>query len=198
MFKKPYYFWYLMFISILFGVSCDGQKSLRNFITQKPTENAVALNSSGNIIIAGLLPIHNSYDQHNDKCDDIDNQGFYLTLAMVFAMTQINNNSQLLPGITLGYDIRDTCNDKVHTAQEALKILLHLLPFEEGTYGDYYCEATDVNKPNNGPRKESVPLIGLIGTTSHESTIATANTLGKIKILFVLIYAIIVNFYIKY
>lgn len=182
---EKHYFWYLTLISILFGSNCDGQKSLRNFIIQKPTKNAVAISSPGKAIIAGLLPIHQIYNQQEDKCNDIDDQGFHLIIAMIFAIEQVNNDPRLLPGVTLGYDIRDTCNNKKHTAREALKMLLRFLPFDEGTYGDYYCEVTDVEKLNDGPREKSVPFIGLIGTTTYESTVATANTLGKIKILFI-------------
>ena len=179
-----------MFISILlFGSSCVGQKSLRNVMTQKSAKNAVAISNHGDAIIAGLLPIHFSYNGQDNKCDSMDNQGFHLILTLLFAITQVNNNSQLLPGISLGYDIRDTCNSKMYTAQEVEKLLLRLLPFEEGTYGNYHCEATDDDKANAGPRKESKPFIGVISSTTYESTVATANTLSKIEKI-IIIYAI--------
>lgn len=42
---------------------------------------------------------------------------------MVFAVEEINRNSSLLPGVTLGYRILDSC-DHVHTSLRALLSLL--------------------------------------------------------------------------
>ena len=184
---KHGYFWCLILVSILFGSSCDGQQSFRKFINQTPTKNAVSISSKGDAIIAGLLPAHHTYDQHNDKCNKVDDQGIYLILAMVYAITQANNNQHLLPGIILGYNIRDTCHNKLHIAKEALKLMFHLLPLEDGPYGEYYTSMTNVGKPNNGSRRDFTPLIGLIGTTTYDSTIATASILGEIKMSFICI-----------
>ena len=183
-----------MLISILFNVG-NGQKSLRQFLTQKSTTDALAISDSGDAMIAGLLPAHYNYNQENGKCDDVDDQGLHLVLAMIFAIAQVNNDPELLPDIPLGYDIRDTCHNKKYTSRQVLKLLFRLLPFEEGTYGEYNCEIADVDKPNNGPRVQSVPIIGLIGTTTYESTVASANTLGKITILFLSTFA---NYFLTY
>ncbi|KAI4816037.1 hypothetical protein KUCAC02_006154 [Chaenocephalus aceratus] len=39
----------------------------------------------------------------------IDSRGLRFSRAMVFAIEQINNSTELLPGIKLGYEIYDTC-----------------------------------------------------------------------------------------
>lgn len=44
---------------------------------------------------------------------------------MVFAVEEINHNSNLLPGIKLGYRIMDSC-DHVHTSMQALFSLINL------------------------------------------------------------------------
>lgn len=44
-------------------------------------------------------------------------------MTMVFAVEEINRNSSLLPGVTLGYRILDSC-DNVHTSLRALLSLL--------------------------------------------------------------------------
>ena len=44
--------------------------------------------------------------------------------AMLFAIDQINNDMSLLPNLTIGYDVRDTCNDDRIGFIEALNIIL--------------------------------------------------------------------------
>ncbi|MCI4387377.1 hypothetical protein PGIGA_G00073360, partial [Pangasianodon gigas] len=39
-----------------------------------------------------------------------NSHGYYLVQALRYAVEEINNNSQLLPGITLGYQTYDTCS----------------------------------------------------------------------------------------
>ena len=33
--------------------------------------------------------------------------------AMLFAIDRINNDMNLLPNLTIGYDVRDSCNDEI-------------------------------------------------------------------------------------
>uniref|UniRef100_A0A8C5TJR2 Taste receptor type 1 member 3 n=1 Tax=Malurus cyaneus samueli TaxID=2593467 RepID=A0A8C5TJR2_9PASS len=49
--------------------------------------------------------------------------GLIWALAMKFAIEQINNSSSLLPGITLGYDMHDTCFEALVALQPSLLFL---------------------------------------------------------------------------
>ena len=62
----------------------------------------------GDIILGGLLSVHLRGDSEN-QCGELDVGGLNRVLAMMFAIKQINNDSKLLPNISIGYDIRDYC-----------------------------------------------------------------------------------------
>uniref|UniRef100_W5KZK6 Extracellular calcium-sensing receptor n=1 Tax=Astyanax mexicanus TaxID=7994 RepID=W5KZK6_ASTMX len=84
---------------------------------------------TGDILLGGLFPIHfgvASKDQdlaarpESTECVRYNFRGFRWLQAMIFAIEEINNSSSLLPNITLGYRIFDTCN----TVSKALEASL--------------------------------------------------------------------------
>ena len=66
--------------------------------------------SDEDFYLGGLFPISSS--STGDTCDSIRTQiaGVEYAEAMLFALDSINSNTTLLPGVTLGHDIRDTCS----------------------------------------------------------------------------------------
>ena len=67
--------------------------------------------SEADFFLGGLFPIHSSSSDEN-TCDSVrmEFSGVEYAEAMLFALDSINSNITLLPNITLGYDIRDTCS----------------------------------------------------------------------------------------
>lgn len=62
----------------------------------------------GDVILTGLFSIHGK--TVNDECDTTLNvQALANAEAMVYAIEQVNKDAYLLPNITLGYRIFDTC-----------------------------------------------------------------------------------------
>ena len=66
-------------------------------------------------VIGGLFPV---YDCTGTIGGDLE-----MLEAMMFALDRINNDISLLPNLTIGYDVRDTCNHALIALDEATHIL---------------------------------------------------------------------------
>ncbi|XP_020375489.2 extracellular calcium-sensing receptor-like [Rhincodon typus] len=86
----------------------------------------------GDVILGGLFPIYlrvapdyRSFQSHPQpvRCVEFSQSGLRWTLTMVFAIEEINRNTELLPHTTLGYEIFDSCD----ASSEGLKGAFNLL-----------------------------------------------------------------------
>ncbi|KAJ6658786.1 hypothetical protein lerEdw1_019708 [Lerista edwardsae] len=86
------------------------------------------------------------------RCDRLYAAGLVWALGMKFAVEEINNSSELLPGIQLGYDIYDTCMEPVVALQPSL---LFITKNDTGSIGvlcnytDYQTQVTAIIGPHN-------------------------------------------------
>lgn len=93
-------------------------------------------------------------------------RGFRWLQAMIFAIEEINNSSTLLPNITLGYRIFDTCN----TVSKALEATLSFVAQNkiDSLNLDEFCNCS-----------EHIPsTIAVVGATGSGISTAVANLLG--------------------
>ena len=91
-------------------------------------------------IIGGLFPVNN--------CRNSGLQDLEMLEAMLFAIDRINNDMNLLPNLTIGYDVRDICNDNGHGLYEVSR-------FRKYT-GGYYNTSTPVFLGIVGPANTNV------------------------------------------
>ncbi|XP_069098387.1 taste receptor type 1 member 3-like [Pleurodeles waltl] len=114
--------WWLLtvFILLLFTWACNGVES-------STIRMATQFTLPGDFVIGGLFSVHSKVFDLQDEtlqgppsCTSFNAAGYRLLLAMRFAIEQINNSSHLLPNITLGYDIHDTCSDNLVAMRSAL------------------------------------------------------------------------------
>ena len=112
-----------------------------------------APSSDGAVILGGLFNVHQLLENSKGQCGKLDTKGLGRAMAMIFAIEAINNNSNLLPNVTLGYDLQDycenttkaveitfgimqdkTCSNKTRTSMETKSPLMALIgPFESRT-----------------------------------------------------------------
>ncbi|XP_021061259.1 G-protein coupled receptor family C group 6 member A isoform X3 [Mus pahari] len=93
-------------------------------------DDFVAVTSPGHIMIGGLFAIHEkmlSTDDHPrrpqiQKCVGFEISVFLQTLAMIHSIEMINN-STLLSGVKLGYEIYDTCTEVTAAMAATLRFL---------------------------------------------------------------------------
>ena len=75
-------------------------------------------------IIGGLFPV---LDCRSSNLEDLE-----MLEAMLFAIDRINNDMNLLPNLTIGYDVRDSCNSEIIGLSEALEFSLQYDPLIPG------------------------------------------------------------------
>ncbi|KAG8450057.1 hypothetical protein GDO86_002611 [Hymenochirus boettgeri] len=133
----------------------------------------------GDIIIGGLFPIHFGVASKDEdlesrpeslECVRYNFRGFRWLQAMIYAIEEINNSPLLLPNITLGYRIFDTCN----TVSKALEATLSFVAQNkiDSLNLDEFCNCSE-HMPST---------IAVVGATGSGISTAVANLLGLFHI----------------
>ncbi|XP_033953413.1 extracellular calcium-sensing receptor-like [Pseudochaenichthys georgianus] len=130
----------------------------------------------GDIMLGGIFSFHNSWknrrDSYMDKplplqCTSLDFRGFQFAQAMLFAVEEINNSTDLLPGISLGYRIYDSCGSIAKSVRVALA-------FANGN--------EVVSQPSEVPCTRPAQVQAIMGETSSSPCMAMATAIGPFHI----------------
>ncbi|KAJ3591117.1 hypothetical protein NHX12_009064 [Muraenolepis orangiensis] len=125
---------------------------------------------NGDINLGGIFSFHSSWKNIEStyahrplplQCI----RTFQYAQAMLFAIEEINNSTDLLPGITLGYKIYDSCSSIAMSVRVALA-LMHVKE-DTTTMSEKYCSGL-------------VP--GILGEGSSSPSMAIATVLGPFRI----------------
>ncbi|XP_069829959.1 vomeronasal type-2 receptor 1-like [Dendropsophus ebraccatus] len=137
-----------------------GKFDLHGFVESKDHE----------LIIGGMFPFHFRTILNNDtdmeepkspKCEGFNFRALRWTRAMMFAIDEINKRPDILPRISLGYQIFDTC----FTISKSVEATLSFLTGQNETHPNFRCSA-------------GAPLAAVIGAGGSALSIATARILG--------------------
>uniref|UniRef100_A0A672G626 Extracellular calcium-sensing receptor-like n=1 Tax=Salarias fasciatus TaxID=181472 RepID=A0A672G626_SALFA len=86
------------------------------------------LSKKGDITIGGAFSIHSQISQGLLKCYfsqlfRINFSEFRFAQTMIFAIEEINNSSSLLPNISVGYKVFDTCGSTLHSTRAVMGLM---------------------------------------------------------------------------
>ncbi|XP_047431129.1 glutamate receptor, metabotropic 8a isoform X2 [Mugil cephalus] len=141
---------------------------------QAAPEYAHSIRLDGDIILGGLFPVHSRGDR-GTPCGELKKEkGIHRLEAMMFAIDLINKDPELLPNITLGARILDTCSRDTYALEQSLTFVQALI---ERDGSDVRCANGDApifTKPDK--------IVGVIGAAASSVSIMVANILRLFKI----------------
>ncbi|XP_026220358.1 extracellular calcium-sensing receptor-like [Anabas testudineus] len=140
------------------------------------------MHKSGDVVLGGLFAVHPTSvfpdwtytsEPRQPSCKGFDILGFKEAMTMAFAIDEINKNSTLLPNVTLGYSLYDTCGALIIGLSAALSLASgqeEQLMFQQNCLG-------------------SPPLLGIVGDSYSSNSIAISHVLGLYKMPIVSYFA---------
>ncbi|XP_034557189.1 extracellular calcium-sensing receptor-like [Notolabrus celidotus] len=136
------------------------------------TKELSQFSKEGDINIGGIFSFHQNPVQVNPalhvnpgtiQCEGLDPGELQYAFTMMLAIEEINNSSDLLPGVTLGYRIFDSCPSIPLSIRASLNLMNRWESGEESCRKLSYVHA-------------------VIGETTSTSTIGIARTMGPFHI----------------
>ncbi|XP_037656760.1 metabotropic glutamate receptor 7 isoform X4 [Choloepus didactylus] len=128
----------------------------------------------GDVTLGGLFPVH-AKGPSGVPCGDIKREnGIHRLEAMLYALDQINSDPNLLPNVTLGARILDTCSRDTYALEQSLTFVQALIQ----------KDTSDVRCTNGEPPVFVKPekVVGVIGASGSSVSIMVANILRLFQI----------------
>uniref|UniRef100_A0A3P9AB33 G-protein coupled receptors family 3 profile domain-containing protein n=1 Tax=Esox lucius TaxID=8010 RepID=A0A3P9AB33_ESOLU len=131
------------------------------------------LSADGDVNIGAVFSIHSqplfkvhSFTSIPEKtaCISFDPREFQFAQILIFALEEINNRSDLLPGLSLGYQVYDACGSVPKAIQSALALMN-----SPGIYDS-------LSEPSSCSRHPAV--LGIVGQSSSTPTIGILSVAG--------------------
>uniref|UniRef100_A0A8C1PCK9 Glutamate receptor, metabotropic 6a n=1 Tax=Cyprinus carpio TaxID=7962 RepID=A0A8C1PCK9_CYPCA len=128
----------------------------------------------GDITLGGLFPVH-SRGPAGVPCGEIKKEkGIHRMEAMLYALDQINSDPELLPNITLGARILDTCSRDTYALEQSLTFVQALIQKDTSDIRCSNGEQPIIRKPER--------VVGVIGASGSSVSIMVANVLRLFEI----------------
>lgn len=138
----------------------------------------------GDVIIGALFSVHHQPSAERvaeRKCGDVREQyGIQRVEAMFHTLDRINSDQYLLPNITLGCEIRDSCWHSSVALEQSIEFIRDsLISIRDDKDGSKWCiDGT----PSNQPPPSKKPIAGVIGPGSSSVAIQVQNLLQLFNI----------------
>ncbi|XP_068005605.1 LOW QUALITY PROTEIN: metabotropic glutamate receptor 5 [Melanerpes formicivorus] len=169
----------LLFLAILL-LKEDVCGNFRLLVSAQANERRVVAHMPGDIIIGALFSVHHqpTVDKvHERKCGEVREQyGIQRVEAMLHTLDRINLDPTLLPNITLGCEIRDSCWHSAVALEQSIEFIRDSLISSEEEEGMVKC----VDGSSSFHSKK--PIVGVIGPGSSSVAIQVQNLLQLFNI----------------
>ncbi|XP_041127033.1 extracellular calcium-sensing receptor-like [Polyodon spathula] len=139
------------------------------------TPNLPQFSKDGDITIGGIFQLHDNLvdakpafkgQPEPRKCKDVTFTELQFAQTLIFATEEINNRTDILPGISLGYKIYDDCSSIALAIRAGMALVNEQ---EEKLYSNKSC-----TKPST--------VLAIIGPSSSSATIGIATTIRAFHI----------------
>ncbi|XP_047932403.1 metabotropic glutamate receptor 5 isoform X1 [Anser cygnoides] len=170
----------LLFLAILL-LKEDVCGNVGLLVSAQANERRVVAHMPGDIIIGALFSVHHqpTVDKvHERKCGEVREQyGIQRVEAMLHTLDRINLDPTLLPNITLGCEIRDSCWHSAVALEQSIEFIRDSLISSEEEEGMVRC----VDGSSSSFRSKK-PIVGVIGPGSSSVAIQVQNLLQLFNI----------------
>uniref|UniRef100_A0A674NBA1 Glutamate metabotropic receptor 7 n=1 Tax=Takifugu rubripes TaxID=31033 RepID=A0A674NBA1_TAKRU len=149
-------------------------RTVIDFALPQETYAPHSIRTEGHLTLGGLFPVH-SRGTDGAPCGDLKKEnGIQRLEAMMYALDQINQDEQLLPNITLGARLLDTCSRDTYALEQSLTFVQALIT----------KDTSDVRCTNGEPPVFLKPekVVGVIGASASSVSIMVANILRLFQI----------------
>lgn len=165
--------WYGGFLLLTALAGSVGQRA--DPLALPAPEYAHSIRLDGDIILGGLFPVH-ARGERGAPCGELKKEkGIHRLEAMLFAIDLINKDPDLLPNVTLGARILDTCSRDTYALEQSLTFVQALI---ERDSTDVRCASGEqpiFAKPDK--------IVGVIGAAASSVSIMVANILRLFKVI---------------
>nr|XP_046253331.1 metabotropic glutamate receptor 7-like [Scatophagus argus] len=149
-------------------------RTVIDFALPQETYAPHSIRTEGHLTLGGLFPVH-ARGADGTPCGDLKKEnGIQRLEAMMYALDQINQDEQLLPNITLGARVLDTCSRDTYALEQSLTFVQALIT----------KDTSDVRCTNGEPPVFVKPekVVGVIGASASSVSIMVANILRLFQI----------------
>ncbi|XP_036391957.1 metabotropic glutamate receptor 5b [Megalops cyprinoides] len=171
----------LLLLLVLFLLGEIGLAHSGLLVKAQTNERRVVAHSPGDIIIGALFSVHHQPQAdkvHERKCGAVREQyGIQRVEAMLHTLDRINTDPKILPNITLGCEIRDSCWHSAVALEQSIEFIRDSLVSSEEEEGMTRCSESGAT-----PMRGKKPIVGVIGPGSSSVAIQVQNLLQLFNI----------------
>lgn len=114
--KKHRVLFYFQLVQVIITTLADSPEA---------DQNRKVIRINGDIILGGIFPMHEQVSGMSDyPCGAVkEEKGVQRLEALLYALDEINKNQDLLPNVTLGALILDSCSSDTYALEQSMEFV---------------------------------------------------------------------------